>query len=126
MSIRRSARGVVSQSSVFNKTQKTKAYRILMAAACAAAMGGAAHAQNLTWVGNGTTNPWDFYTADWSNGGSTVYTDGSSVLFDDTASPNYLVNIDAMVAPGTITVNASGNYTFGGAGSITGSVSINQ
>jgi fibronectin-binding autotransporter adhesin len=123
-----SARSISSQSIVRIQFQRSRAKRILMAAACAAGLGGAKalHAQSLTWVGNGTTNPWDFATPDWSNGGATVYTDGSSVVFDDTAAPNYLVNIKAIVSPGTVTLIANGNYTFAGTGSITGGGSLIQ
>jgi autotransporter-associated beta strand protein len=69
----------------------------------------------LTWVGNVST-AWDVaLTTNWlfGNSPSTYFTDGSAVLFNDSAS-NSLVNLPAGVAPYSVTFsNSSMNYTVG-------------
>lgn len=74
----------------------------------------------LTWTGslNGT---WDTATANWS---PALYTEGASVLFDDTGSDTAPISIGSAVSPSFIAVNTSAKaYTFGGAG-ITGTASL--
>jgi autotransporter-associated beta strand protein len=71
---------------------------------------------NLTWNGTTGTNTWDptSGTTDWLNGASGAsYSDGNNVTFDDTAA-NDNVNVTSAVAPGNITFNNSGTYTFSG------------
>jgi len=82
--------------------------------------------QNLIWVGNGTANIWDTTnTADWFNGNSPVtFHSTDNVTFDDTGSASPAVNITGTVAPGSVTIGASQNYTFNGAGGIAGSGSL--
>src|SRR5882724_2875191 len=82
--------------SAVSRPRRRCANAALLAGACAAGLGMAhsARGQNLTWVGDGVTNPWDFSTPDWSNGGvASVYTDGSTVTFDDTGLARNIVNL---------------------------------
>jgi len=81
---------------------------------------------NLTWNGTSGTQTWHptSGTQDWLNGATaSAYSDGNNVAFDDTAASD-TVNVTANVAPGNITFNNSGTYTFtgstiGGNGSLT-------
>jgi autotransporter-associated beta strand protein len=82
--------------------------------------------QNLVWVGNGTTNSWDITnTADWFNGNDLVtFHTTDNVTFDDTGSDSPAINLTGTIAPGSMVVNASQNYTFGGTGAIAGTGSL--
>lgn len=76
--------------------------------------------RDLVWKGTGNT--WDQATAtNWlrpSNNTTVVFSDGDRVALDDSgiAQPN--VSVPGAVVPSTIDVNAAGDYTFSGAGSI--------
>jgi autotransporter-associated beta strand protein len=76
---------------------------------------------NLVWQGDGAANLWNSgLSSDWYNGTAlTVFSPGDSVTFDDT-STNTTVNLSGAVAPGLITINGAGNYTFAGGGKIAG------
>jgi autotransporter-associated beta strand protein len=78
-------------------------------------------AADLIWVGDGGANQWDVATtANWNNGGATVFNYGDNVTFDD-SSGNTVVNLtSSFLSPGLITVNGSQNYFFGGSGKISG------
>jgi len=78
------------------------------------------------WKGN-VNNNWNIgATANWFLNNSTVYSDGSLVRFDDTASL-FNVNVAANVAPGGTTVtNALNAYTFSGTNNIGGSGSLTK
>ncbi|MGH7943234.1 MAG: beta strand repeat-containing protein [Limisphaerales bacterium] len=69
---------------------------------------------NLAWSGSGST--WDFAgTLDWLNGATPwAYTNGDAVTFNDSASGNYTVNLEAALAPGVVTVSNTvvPTYTF--------------
>jgi autotransporter-associated beta strand protein len=73
---------------------------------------------NLVWVGDGVNNAWDIQTsANWFNlntSGLDEFYNYDAVTFDDT-STNFTVNISTTVTPGSVTVNATNNYTIGGA-----------
>jgi fibronectin-binding autotransporter adhesin len=82
----------------------------------------------LVWKGNVSTN-WDIgTTANWTlNGGASMYVNGQTVQFNDTAATGN-VNISATVSPGGVVVNNNSlNYTIssdsgsgiGGSGGIT-------
>ena len=72
-----------------------------------------------TWKGN-HNNLWDTTTANWTLSGSPVlYTDGSAVFFDDTALTNN-VNLTTLLSPGSVLINSSSNYVFGGTGPLSG------
>jgi autotransporter-associated beta strand protein len=82
--------------------------------------------QNLVWVGNNTSNPWDTTnTADWFNGNNAVtFHTTDNVTFDDTGSTSPAINLAATVTPGNMALNSSQNYTFSGAGGIAGTGSL--
>lgn len=74
---------------------------------------------------------WDInVTTNWISAGNsqpTHYTDGSSVVFNDTALGSTTVNLVANVQPGTITImNNASNYTLVGNGRINGAIGINK
>ena len=78
----------------------------------------------LLWTGR-INNNWDTTTTNWINTATlapSVYTAGSTVIFDDTASSS-TVNITTTVSPGGVTVsNSVLPYVFqNGGGSISGS-----
>ncbi len=76
--------------------------------------------RDLSWKGTG--NAWDpTTTTNWlpaSNNTTVAYSDGDRVTFDQSgiAQPN--VSVTGALSPATVDVNASGNYAFSGAGSI--------
>ena len=76
---------------------------------------------NITW-GGGVNDLWDTASLNWTNNGSaTKYQDLDVVNFNDSAQAS-TVNVTATFTPSGWTVtNNSVNYTFTGAGSITGS-----
>ena len=69
----------------------------------------------MKWTGASNVN-WDSTTTNWSvNGLPTVYQDGSSVWFDDTALSNVTINVTATMAPSVMVVsNSSKSYSFSG------------
>ena len=77
----------------------------------------------FTWVGN-TNGTWDTSTPNWTSASAgTVYSNGSNLIFDDSASGPTAITLPAAVAPNIITfANGALNYTFGG-GAITLSAS---
>ena len=75
----------------------------------------------VSWVGSATNDNWDIATTpNWNVlGTSSVYQDGSQVVFGDNAATNCVI-LTANVAPASVLVNNSvTNYTFGGPGAIT-------
>ncbi len=84
----------------------------------------------VRWSG-AVSNAWDINTTqNWTAGGSpTTYLQsangGQAVVFDDTATGNFNVNLTSALSPSSMTVNNSINtYTFSGTGKITGSASL--
>jgi len=78
-----------------------------------------------TWVGDGSTNAWDYTTVNWLNSGTpAVFSDGNFVTFDDTGSSTPPVNLTATLQPASIIVNATANYTFSGSGNISGTATL--
>jgi hypothetical protein len=80
---------------------------------------------NLTWNNTGGASPsdgktWDITSNNWNNGtAATVYTDGSTVIFNDTNKGHYAVTLNSTVSPGSVMViNSLGNYTISGTGKI--------
>ena len=69
----------------------------------------------MKWTGAASVN-WDTTTTNWSvNGSRSVYQDGSSVWFDDTALSNVTINVSATMSPSiTVVSNSSKSYTFSG------------
>lgn len=83
-----------------------------------------AAAASLDWQGGSSTS-WDVGVSyDWLNGGSvSAYADGADVTFDDSALA-FSVQIPGVVQPGSVTVNATNDYTFTGGGSIAGATGV--
>ena len=80
-----------------------------------------------TWKGDGSTNNWDYTTANWLNGSTTdVFSDGNLVTFDDTGSNTPPINLTATLQPATVLVNAAANYTFSGSGKISGTGTLTK
>ncbi|HXF09285.1 MAG TPA: autotransporter-associated beta strand repeat-containing protein, partial [Desulfuromonadaceae bacterium] len=78
----------------------------------------------ITWQGAVDTN-WDLATFNWlTNGVATNFATGDFVLFDDTGLATG-INLATPVLPGSVSVNATANYTFSGNG-ITGSGSLTK
>jgi autotransporter-associated beta strand protein len=59
------------------------------------------------WTGV-TDGNWDTTVANWQLPGN-LYLDGDSVVFNDTATGNFAVNLDTTVSPGSVTFNHSLN-----------------
>ena len=88
-----------------------------------------ASAGYLTWVGSPLAN-WDLLGSNvWRQTGSSLpayYTNGDSVVFDDTAT-NFSVDLAVAVQPVSVLVsNALNNYTLSGAGSIANLASLTK
>jgi autotransporter-associated beta strand protein len=81
---------------------------------------------SLTWKGDNAANLWDIgASTTWLNGSTpATYANGNSVMFDNTGGTNPVVNIPADVAPAIVTVAGSSNYTFTGAGAISGGAAL--
>lgn len=80
-----------------------------------------AEAAAVTWRGDGTANLWDLTsTPNWSDGfGLVVFNNNSDVIFDQTGSNNIPATLVGVLQPDSVTVNATKNYTFSGAGALT-------
>lgn len=73
----------------------------------------------VTWKGN-HNNLWDYTTANWTLSGSPLdYSDGISIFFDDTALTTN-VDLTTTLSPGSVLLNTTNTYTFGGLGSLGG------
>jgi autotransporter-associated beta strand protein len=85
-------------------------------------------ATNLTWRGDGVANNWDIQTTfDWLNSGSSsAFYQGDNVTFDDTGSNSPAINLNGVLQPGNVTVNAAQSYVFGGAGQLGGGMSLTK
>lgn len=72
---------------------------------------------DLTWRGSGAT--WDTSSSNWlKNGAAAGFSSGDRVTFDHTGAAAANVTIPAAITATSIDVNATTNYTFSGAGSI--------
>jgi len=81
-------------------------------------------AATVTWRGT-VDGAWNTTTANWA-GGSTVYTAGDTVTFDDTATGTTGITIANAVTPsGTVTINnTTKDYSLSGASGLVGNVSL--
>jgi len=80
--------------------------------------------EKLFWAGDGAANQWNLIGTNWFDAGQpAVFTNGNFVVFDDT-STNSVVNLVGALQPGFVTVAAATNYTFSGAGKITGTLTL--
>jgi autotransporter-associated beta strand protein len=78
------------------------------------------------WVGDGSANLWDLTSTNWlDNGFLDTFTNGNFVTFDD-SSTNQIVNLTGALSPAAVTVDATTNYIFQGAGKISGTVSFTK
>jgi autotransporter-associated beta strand protein len=75
---------------------------------------------NLTWKGGGATNNWDVNTtANWNNNTEKFF-QLDTATFDDTGSNAAPVTLVGLLQPGSITVTGAKDYTFDGAGVLSG------
>ena len=79
-------------------------------------------AASLVWTGGFSANTWDVGTnANWLNGvNQDRFYFGDTVRFDDTGSTSPAVNLVGSLTPTALTVDSTNNYTFSGAGKISG------
>ena len=72
----------------------------------------------LTWIGN-VNNDWDLIgDANWNSGGPQQFFNQDNVTFNDTSTNLNAVQLVGSLKPGSVTVDATRNYTFAGTGSI--------
>jgi len=78
---------------------------------------------SLAWLGTSSFN-WDFTTANWSNTvtatAGVLYQTGDNVQFTDAGKSSSSIALTAALAPSSVTVSSSTNYTFAGSGSLAG------
>ena len=89
---------------------------------------------NLVWYGGQAGNVWDVHTTpgtgtkNWINAGTAdFFYSLDNVTFNDSGSPNGVVNVPNNVTPGSVTfsmTSASSAYTLTGSGGITGSTGL--
>ena len=77
---------------------------------------------SLVWVGGLGGNTWDVgTTGNWLNGALLdFFYFGDAVRFDDSGSTSPAVNLVGSLTPAALTVDSTNNYTFSGAGKISG------
>jgi autotransporter-associated beta strand protein len=89
---------------------------------CALLVTNAGLPRDLEWQGGLSSNIWDNATHNWlRDGSSTEFSFGDRVGFGDSGSKSPAVNVSGSVSPGSIGVDAAGNYTLSGSGAITSS-----
>lgn len=85
---------------------------------------------SLTWRGGDAANAWDVGGAfNWSDGANlVVYSDAANVFFDQSGSNNSPVLLTGNLLPGSVTVNATKNYSFNSSsgGSLGGAMSLTK
>ncbi len=80
----------------------------------------------LVWTGASNSNWDDIQSANWLNGSSAdVFRTGDSVTFDDAPGVADLTLVGTL-APGSVTVNASNTFSFGGTGILSGNASLTK
>jgi autotransporter-associated beta strand protein len=81
---------------------------------------------SFVWQGDGAANLWDLTSTNWLLGLTPmVFTNGSFVAFNDSTA-NTIVNLVGPLSPAGLTVDAAADYTFTGAGKVTGPLSFNK
>jgi arabinogalactan endo-1,4-beta-galactosidase len=82
----------------------------------------------VTWVGDGVSNVWSpSGNTNWNNGsGAVAYVTGYNVTFNDTGLSNPTIALSGTLLPGSVTVNGTSNYIFGGVGSLAGTMPLNK
>jgi autotransporter-associated beta strand protein len=83
---------------------------------------------SLTWNDASADNQWNITSSNWNSGtGTTTYSNGANVTFNDNNGGNYSVTLGTSVTPASVTVNnSSGNYSIGGSGTITGTTALSK
>lgn len=81
-------------------------------------------ATSVVWNGLGSST-WDLaVTSNFLNSGvDDIFVTGDEVLINDNASSKY-INISETLAPSSVLVNGTSNFTFGGKGSISGNTGL--
>jgi fibronectin-binding autotransporter adhesin len=86
----------------------------------------------LVWRGN-AGNIWDPIALNWftnalwiSNNTAVAYSSGDSVLFDLTGSNAAAINLPNVLTPGDVTIHSPKDYTFSGAGSLSGTMKLTK
>lgn len=81
---------------------------------------------NVVWIGNVVVNDWDVLNrTNWLNNGVLDYfVSLDNVLFNSVGAANTNVSLPVAVSPGSVTVNATVDYLFAGAGGIGGAGGI--
>ncbi len=79
-----------------------------------------------TWRGNVNGN-WDTATLNWFAGAPVAYQQNDPVIFDDTVTGTRNVNLTTVLTPDGVSVaNSSGDYTFSGAGKLSGATGLTK
>lgn len=80
----------------------------------------------IVWSGANGFN-WDSATSNWTADGiPTNFLTGDSPTFSDTGLATSAINLVADVEPASVVVDSTQNYTFSGAGAITGNASLHK
>lgn len=78
----------------------------------------------IIWTGSSDFN-WDTATSNWLAGGLAVsYQTGDSPTFTDSGNATSAINLVTSIQPTAVSVNSTKNYTFSGAGLITGASTL--
>ena len=85
-------------------------------------------ASNLAWVGGLNGNTWDVATSsNWFNGTSPdIFYQQDGVLFNALGATNPVVTIATTLYPSAVSVVATNNYTFTGAGQLAGAMALGK
>jgi autotransporter-associated beta strand protein len=86
---------------------------------CALVVTNTALPRDLAWMGVGAV--WDQSSLNWlrpSNSSTVAFSSGDRVTFDQSGVGQNSVSISGALSPATVVVNAGGNYTFDGSGSL--------
>ncbi len=84
----------------------------------------------LDWVGDGVNNRWSTNTGNicWDSGTDGIadlgFADGNATTFGAAGAARPTVNLETRVAPASLAVNASSDYTFAGSGWLSGSMAL--
>ncbi|HYG21151.1 MAG TPA: autotransporter-associated beta strand repeat-containing protein [Verrucomicrobiae bacterium] len=83
---------------------------------------------DVTWVGDGGANQWDnLISSNWISGvNSMAFVPGDRALFNNVGALNPTVNISQDVAPQSVVVNSTTDYTFTGTGRIVGDATLTK
>ena len=105
--------------------RQTFAFDTSVAGHVALVVGGVPSA-SLVWRGF-TNGNWDMTTSNWFNGATAdVFFEHDMLLFNATGASRPVVNLTSALTPFAIIVNAANNYTFSGAGALSGSGTLTK